>query len=256
LVHVYATQHKGETRIVPTDGKYAKFESMEGGYSITNYSGLTALATATGTDVSAYTTILAGEGSEDAKKEALANMIEAIADNKYDVLAVYGGGDLAMYEPTDPNENTEVIIDGCDVTSIEQVYGGGNAASTPANMVRINAAYEIHEAFGGGNGKDVYEKDGKWYENPGANVGYKATYHHNTSDPAKGTSQGNPYPAVANDDADTPEERRANTSYHYGKGTANLIITGGRVHTTYGGSNTRGNVRAEVHTSTEDAGVF
>ena len=255
LVHVYATQHKGKNKIVPEGGKYAKFESMEGGYSITNYSGLTTLAAATGTDVSAYTAVLSGEGTEDEKKTALANMIEAIADKKYDVLAVYGGGDLAMYEPTDPNEATDVIIDGCALTSIKQVYGGGNAASTPANMVRINEAYEIHEAFGGGNGKDAYEKDGKWYENLGANVGYKATFHSDTSDPAKGTSQGNPYPAVANDDADTPEERRANTSYHYGKGTANLIITGGRIHTTYGGSNTRGNVRAEVHTSTEDAGV-
>lgn len=261
LVHVYATQHKDKERI---NDKYAKFKSMEGGYTVSNYTDntndddLKKLATTVGltsTEISAYETAISGAVGTDAQKVAINNYIEAIADKKYDVLGVYGGGDLAMYEPTDPNENTEVIIDGCDVTSIEQVYGGGNAASTPANMVRINAAYEIHEAFGGGNGKDVYEKDGKWYENPGANVGYKATYHHNTSDPAKGTSQGNPYPAVANDDADTPEERRANTSYHYGKGTANLIITGGRVHTTYGGSNTRGNVRAEVHTSTEDAGV-
>ena len=261
LVHVYATQHKDKERI---NDKYAKFKSMEGGYTMSNYTDntndddLQKLATTVGltsTEISAYETAISGAVGTDAQKIAINNYIEAIADKKYDVLGVYGGGDLAMYEPTDPNENTEVIIDGCDVTSIEQVYGGGNAASTPANMVRINAAYEIHEAFGGGNGKDVYEKDGKWYENPGANVGYKATYHHNTSDPAKGTSQGNPYPAVANVDADTPEERRANTSYHYGKGTANLIITGGRVHTTYGGSNTRGNVRAEVHTSTEDAGV-
>ena len=261
LVHVYATQHKDKERI---NDKYAKFKSMEGGYTMSNYTDntndddLKKLATTVGltsTEISAYETAISGAVGTDAQKVAINNYIEAIADKKYDVLGVYGGGDLAMYEPTDPNENTEVIIDGCDVTSIEQVYGGGNAASTPANMVRINAAYEIHEAFGGGNGKDVYEKDGKWYENPGANVGYKATYQHNTSDPAKGTSQGNPYPAVANDDADTPEERRANTSYHYGKGTANLIITGGRVHTTYGGSNTRGNVRAEVHTSTEDAGV-
>lgn len=255
LVHVYATQHKDKERI---NDKYAKFKSMEGGYTVSNYTDLKKLATTVGltsTEISAYETAISGAVGTDAQKVAINNYIEAIADKKYDVLGVYGGGDLAMYEPTDPNENTEVIIDGCDVTSIEQVYGGGNAASTPANMVRIYAAYEIHEAFGGGNGKDVYEKDGKWYENPGANVGYKATYQHNTSDPAKGTSQGNPYPAVANDDADTPEERRANTSYHYGKGTANLIITGGRVHTTYGGSNTRGNVRAEVHTSTEDAGV-
>ena len=263
LVHVYATQHKGTTKIVPDGGKYAKFKSMEGGYTISNYSDntnaddLKKLATTVGLtadEISDYESAISGGADDNAKKAALENYIEVIADKKYDVLAVYGGGDLAMYKPTDNSENTEVIIEGCDLTSIKQVYGGGNAASTPANSVRINAAYEIHEVFGGGNGKDDYEVDGKWYKNLGANVGYYATYHSDTSDNEKGT-QGNPYPAVANDDADTPEERRANTSYHYGKGTANLIITGGRIHTTYGGSNTRGNVRAEVHTSTEDAGV-
>ena len=253
LVHVYATQHKNQPNI---GSKYAKFESMEGGYSITNYSGLTTLAEATGTDVSAYTAVLiSGEGTEDEKKTALANMIEAIADKKYDVLGVYGGGDLAMYEPTDPNENTDVIIDGCALTSIKQVYGGGNAASTPANLVRINEAYEIHEAFGGGNGKDDYETGGKWYRNLGANVGYKATFHSDKSgDPTTGT-KANPYPAVENDDANTPEERRANTSYHYGKGTVELNVTGGYVHTTYGGSNMKGNVRKSAITNTEDAGV-
>ena len=250
LVHVYGTQNKNTAKMEYTDGgKYDKFASMEDGYSITNYSGLTTLAGATGTNVDTYTDILTGTGTDAEKKEALANMIEAIADNKYDVQAVYGGGDLAIYEPTSPNENTEVIIDGCDLTSIKQVYGGGNAASTPANLVRINEAYEIHEVFGGGNGKDAYEKDGYWYENSGANVGYYTTYHYDTS---SGGTKGNPYHAVINDNAGTPEERRAN--YPYGKGTANLIITGGRIHSTYGGSNIRGNVRAEVVTSTEDAG--
>ncbi len=253
LVHVYATQHKGKTKIVPDGGKYAKFGNVVEDYSITNYSGLTTLAEATGTNVTAYTDILSGSGTTDEKNNALADMMEAIADDKYDVLAVYGGGDLAPYEPTNPNETTDVIIDGCDLTSIKQVYGGGNAASTPANQVRINEAYEIHEAFGGGNGKDDYEIDGKYYKNLGANIGYKATFYSDKTDPEKGTKV-NPYPAVAYADADTPEERRANTSYHYGKGTAHLIITGGRVHSTYGGSNMKGNVRAEAVTSTEDAG--
>ena len=261
LVHVYATQHSGETKIVPAGGKIAKFKSMEDGYTTSNYTDntnaddLKKLAITVGLtsdEITAYETAIASASGDNAKKAALDNYIEAIADRKYDVLAVYGGGDLAIYKPTDlQEENTDVIIDGCDLTSIKQVYGGGNAASTPANRVRINAAYEIHEAFGGGNGKDAYELNGKWYENPGANVGYYATFHHDTS--GEGT-QSSPYTAVANEDADTPEERRENTSYHYGKGTANLIVTGGRVHTTYGGSNIRGNVRAEVVTSTENAG--
>ena len=205
LVHVYATQHKDKGTIA---AKYTKFKSMEGGYTISNYTDNTydddlkkiASTVLTTDEIDAFEGQIDGGADATAKTAALNKYIEAIADKKYDVLGVYGGGDLARYEPTDiRNENTEVIIDGCDVTSIKQVYGGGNAASTPANYVRINAAYEIHEAFGGGNGKDAYELNGKWYENPGANVGYYATFHHNTTDPAKGTTQTNPYPAVVND---------------------------------------------------------
>ena len=267
LVHVYATQHPNTTVNPHIENKYTKFKSMEGGYTTSNYTDntndddLKKLAKAVGftdSEITTFENAISGASGDDAKKVALNNYIEAIADKKYDVLGVYGGGDLAIYEPTDPDENTEVIIEGCDVTSIKQVYGGGNAASTPANLVNINAAYEIHEVFGGGNGKDSYEKYGKWYKNPGANVGYYATYHHDTSGSATGDTQGDAYPAVVNDgtggylDAREPDDRRAN--YPYGKGTATLNVTGGRVHTTYGGSNTRGNVRAEVVTNTENAG--
>ena len=260
LVHIYATQHRDSTQI---GQKCAKFKTMEGGYTIENYTAdsydddLKSIAkkVLTPAEITTFETAISGAANDSLKRVALDRYIEAIADKKYDVLGVYGGGDLALYEPTDHSETTDVIIDGCDLTSIKQVYGGGNAASTPATHVRINAAYEIHETFGGGNGKDAYKLGEKWYENPGANVGYYATFHHDTSDPGKGSSQGNPYPAIANEDADTPEERHANTSYHYGTGTTSLEITGGRIHTTYGGSNTRGNVRAEAHTSTEDAGV-
>ena len=246
--------------------KYAKFKSMEGGYTTSNYTAdeksddLGKLAETVGlsaAEIAAYGTAISSAANDSLKGVALDNYIDAVADRKYDVLGVYGGGDLAIYEPTDNTETTDVIIDGCALTSIKQVYGGGNAASTPATKVRINAAYEIHEAFGGGNGKDAYELDGKWYENPGANIGYYATYHHDTS--SGGTSKADPYPAIENDgtgdyeDARTPEKRREN--YSYGTGTAHLEITGGRIHVTYGGSNTRGNVRAEAVTGTEDAGV-
>ena len=114
--------HKDKERI---NDKYAKFKSMEGGYTVSNYTDdLKKLATTVGltsTEISAYETAISGAVGTDAQKVAINNYIEAIADKKYDVLGVYGGGDLAMYEPTDPNENTEVIIDGCDVTSIEQM---------------------------------------------------------------------------------------------------------------------------------------
>lgn len=156
----------------------------------------------------------------------------------YELAAVYGGGDLAAYEPinalltydedNDPEETiaeikakieaarTEVIIDGCDETSIGKVYGGGNAASTPATCVIINGTYEIGEVFGGGNGKDDITINGTPRENPGANVGYKAY----------------------------PEE--------YGSGKAQVKIYGGTIHTVYGGSDTKGNIREEAVTLLDD----
>ena len=70
----------------------------------------------------------------------------------YDVGAVYGGGNNADYKPTETTEYAEVIIDGCEKTSIKYVFGGGNAAATPANEVMINGCYIIDNVFGGGNG--------------------------------------------------------------------------------------------------------
>ncbi len=178
----------------------------------------------------------------------------------YDVDAVYGGGNLSPYIPVDAASTDEtvlnaarsqVIIDGCDLTSIRQVYGGGNAASVPATFVEINGTYEIDEVFGGGNGKDNYSlKEGGsdvWYQNPGANVGY---FNYTILNPS-GTSPGtvaSPYYLAVDDTAfDTKEERLADNSaaaaLRYGSGIARLEVYGGTIHTSYGGSNLRGNVR-------------
>ena len=155
----------------------------------------------------------------------------------FDVEAVYGGGNLAAYEPEggkNTTKSTKVIIDGCGLTSIKQVYGGGNAASTPATNVTVNGTYEILELFGGGNGFDNLP-DGR--PNPGANVGYK-NYTVYTKD---GEDKW-----VAKDDPayDTKEERTAGTSgITYGTGQASINVFGGTVHRVFGGSNTKGNVR-------------
>ena len=141
---------------------------------------------------------------------------------RYDVKAVYGGGNMAAYEPAGgktTTNSTNVIIDGCGLTSIKQVYGGGNAASTPATSVTVNGTYEIEEVFGGGNGKDDLPNGDP---NPGANVGFY-TY----ADDA-----GN---------AQTPADRAAN--YGYGTGQASINVFGGTIHRVFGGSNTKGNVR-------------
>ena len=162
---------------------------------------------------------------------------DAKVEGRYDVLAVYGGGNQSAYEPADPNNNkTEVIIDGCDRTSIRQVYGGGNAACTPATNVTVNGTFEILELFGGGNGLDNILINGVEKPNPGANVGYKNyTVYEKVGDEW-----------IAKDDPayDTKEERTAPSSaITYGTGQASVNIFGGTVHRVFGGSNTKGNVR-------------
>ena len=150
----------------------------------------------------------------------------------YEIAAVYGGGNMAPYEPTkaesestddgdfasdDTKASTNVIIDGCNDTSIETVYGGGNAASTPSTKVTVNGAFEIGELFGGGNGKDKIKNGSDWEDNPGAHVGFKA-YAKNATEALKAAAK-------------------------YGSGQARVNIYGGKIHAVYGGSNTLGNVR-------------
>jgi hypothetical protein len=166
------------------------------------------------------------------------------AKGKYEIAAVYGGGNLAAYEPYGPQANgtaedfkatthfAHVTINGCDNVSIQQVYGGGNAASTPSTKVDIEGSYEIEEVFGGGNGKDRIQKNGTWMDNPGANVGF-----YEYDDNVEGRT-------------DTKENRAS--YYGYGTGAANVNIKGGQIHRVFGGSNTKGNVRITAVTMLED----
>ena len=164
-----------------------------------------------------------------------------IGSGVYELQAVYGGGNLAAYNPTDPeadgqftsytwgeknvahvntNKPVQVVIDGCDETSIEYVYGGGNAAATPATDVTVLGSYEIGSVFGGGNGKDRYTLDGgtTWNENEGADVGVIDAEAYATD-----KSQG-----------------------RYGTGNAMTSVLGGTVHNIYGGSNMKGNIVGEA----------
>lgn len=166
------------------------------------------------------------------------------ATHTYELAAVYGGGNLAAYLPNGPAatadnndyKNTKykatINIDGCDNVSIQQVYGGGNAASTPAAQVNVKGTWEIEELFGGGNGMDRIQKNGKWYANPGANMGFLE------------------YADDAND-AQTPTDRA--TNYGYGTGETNVNIYGGRIHRVFGGANTKGNVRIIALTILEES---
>ncbi len=150
----------------------------------------------------------------------------------YEVAAVYGGGNEAEYLPYSlADAKTVVIINGCDDTSIEYVYGGGNAASVPATDVTVNGCYEIGWLFGGGNGKDKLSNGS---DNPGANVGYHA---------------------YVIPDGSTAEEKAAiKAAKSYGKGTTTVRLFGGKIHKTFGGSNTLGNVRVEAGVFLDKAG--
>jgi hypothetical protein len=90
----------------------------------------------------------------------------------YEVAAIYGGGNLADY--TAAGKKATVTIYTCDV-SVQDVYGGGNAAKVPATEVFVNNAWEIDHVFGGGNGKDKYKKGNDWIPNAGADVLGNAT---------------------------------------------------------------------------------
>ena len=129
------------------------------------------------------------------------------ADRSYEVAAVYGGGNLSDYEPYSEEGETEkkmprVRLTTCDI-SVEDVYGGGNAAKVPATDVLIQGAYEIENVFGGGNGADKYTLDGgiTWKTNNGADVG----------------TESNP-------------------------GDANTLMLGGYIHSAFGGSNSQGDI--------------
>lgn len=142
-----------------------------------------------------------------------ANRMSATGTHTYQLAAVYGGGNQAEYTPFNANDFAEVFIDpdDCDSISIHSVYGGGNAAATPATKVTISGSYEIEYVFGGGNGAGQ--------GNLGANVGY-----HYYSTP------------------ESDIQGRADKAY--GTGIAATNIYGGRIHYIYGGSNTKGNVRS------------
>ena len=172
---------------------------------------------------------------------AVAAVTDAKVQGRYDVEAVYGGGNMAAYIPTDlTTGKATVIIDGCKRTSVETVYGGGNAASTPATDVTVNGTFEINEVFGGGNGKDRITIKNVEMANPGANVGF--------------------YDYSAEEDIyDTKEKRTQGESgttfenkYVYGTGVAAVNIFGGLINHVFGGSNTKGNVRQTAITLLEE----
>lgn len=278
LVHVYATQKEGQANVytkVPSyhpnqgDAEASKAylnrvitEAKACGISASDPDITAAETLASSLSVVAEDDLTPAQLADiKAKTTEIIKKLEPL--HQYDVDGVYGGGDLAQYEPTDPEGETTVIIEGCDVTSIRQVYGGGNAAPVPATDVTVSSCYLIEELFGGGNGLDNYVKGGKWYENPGANVGYYTYEHYDTGGShGDGLSEATKYesiqntsssPAPYNKESTEKEDRVAN--YSYGTGRAETRVTGGRIRFAYGGSNEKGNIRTEALLQLQQAGV-
>ena len=269
LIHVYATHNPKikdivtkfpKTNIVYDNNTNAEL-SKNLVYTLTNdNSDLKSIADSLSLDISTdWATINNNNATQEAKETALGNILTAIQDKitsttdrqiNYDVQAIYGGGNLSAYEPTNSEtEYTEVIIGGCAYTSIYQVYGGGNAASVPATKLTINEVYEIYESFGGGNGADDFtlslNGESTTFPNPGANVGYKNYSHFEINNDV--------IEAVENEEANDTEKRKALTSIHYGTGIASSEILGGKIHRVYGGSNRKGNIHIQAKVFLQDA---
>ena len=284
IVHVYGTQHKDKSSIIskynppyiaPGETGELLVDSLgrvidatyvldaEGKPTTTLLDGITeAVVTASKTTYTyykdSYSTLTGDEltAATAAINTAITSIHEQI-ETLYDVRTVYGGGNLADYVPTDASSEdeatknsarAEVIIDGCELTSIQQVYGGSNAACTPGTFVRVNGAAVIDEVFGGGNGKDPYIFNDKTYENPGANVGY---YNYTTP---KWNEDKNWFDAEINSDAITKEQRESST-YRFGSGIATTQIVGGRIHKVYGGSNMKGNISTTAVSIYQESGT-
>ena len=161
-------------------------------------------------------------------------------NSSYDMKAVYGGGNMAAYIPASDTCSTHVIIDGCGKTSIEYVYGGGNAAPAPATDVVVLGTYKVSSIFGGGNGKDSIIVDGVKQPNPGADVGiYKVTEDVYTATDSRlryydpGHEKGDDKYILYGDTTETII------------GTTNVTFYGGIVSHVFGGSNTKGDIIKE-----------
>ena len=244
-VHVFATQNKDVANKTTVSAKYVSDNVIDEALENANASvgalkailaDQIAVAKEINVTTTAYETLYANESAtvaqlkeniplltkaidEEANTEAKKSTINAL---RYDVQAVYGGGNQAAYNPVTPNSSTtstpdgsqtKVIIEGCDVTSIETVYGGGNAAAVPETNVEIKAAYEILNVFGGGNGKDA------------------------------------PAPGVENLGADVGTLDYGETTY--GTGNANSILEGGYIHEAYGGSNQKGIIKGSINQTSD-----
>jgi hypothetical protein len=74
-------------------------------------------------------------------------------DREYAIANVFGGGNQSNYEPIDGTKSATVHVYGC-ANTVEDLYGGGNAAAAYGSVVIIDGG-RFNRVFGGGNGEVV-----------------------------------------------------------------------------------------------------
>ena len=165
--------------------------------------------------------------------------------DSFDMKGVYGGGNMAAYKPYTAATATNVIIEGCGLTSIDYVYGGGNAAPVPATVVDIYGSYQIGSVFGGGNGKDQITVNGVLTDNPGADVGiYKVDYDTWNSPDNRDLKYTDNSPN--HDKGDDYYILYGSTAGQSIIGTTHVTFYGGNITHLFGGSNTKGDIVKEA----------
>ena len=115
------------------------------------------------TAVHIYKTAHSGTNSYPSPAPADAAAMAAATSQTYALSAVYGGGNKAEHAPIADDGTTLVYVHYCDENTIDEVYGGGNAANTKNNSVIIDGG-RIHSVFGGGNGYSATKN----HDNPSA----------------------------------------------------------------------------------------
>ena len=95
--------------------------------------------------------ILSAEDLTELSQKERLSMVGAFGAKRSALAAVYGGGNKAAHEPLNSNGSTLVYVHYCEENTINEVYGGGNAANTQNNHVVIEGGF-FNNVFGGGNG--------------------------------------------------------------------------------------------------------
>ena len=185
-----------------------------------------------------------------ATQNSAVSTIENKSSQTFDVAAVYGGGNMAQYIPAHADTtHTNVIIEGCGLTTIGYVYGGGNAAPVPATKVTIFGSDTIGNVFGGGNGKDKIIINGEPTDNPGADVGIHTVTAAVYNQPANASLK---YTDANYTDPNKKYLMYGDTAGTSIIGTTNVIIMGGTVGQLFGGSNTKGDIIKEAKVTLGD----